>query len=234
MPCSRVDYTESPTMYRNVKLDVIGERGNIVRGTASLLPQYHLHAGGGFVMQICQQILSSWMNKSFSSGFYRITYNTIHWIFLSNSNTFPLTFSLNRFQLCDEKKPLKVTLHKSVTPWARETRHIYLESDFSRYLVLKSSLHFTHLTIILIQRLISMHSNFLIIFPHYRLTTTIQCRRPRLGFWATAASSCPTRGPWVPSRRAIPSPSSAWQQEVGLELQTNHRQSFHNHREVPY
>ena len=63
---------------------------------------------------------------------------------------------------------------------------------------------------------------------------TIQCRRRRLGFWATAASSCPTRGPWVPSRRAIPSPSSAWQQEVGLELQTNHRQSFHNHREVPY
>ena len=56
-------------MYRNVKLDVIGERANIVRATASLLPQYHLHAGGGFVMQICQQILSSWMNKSFSSGF---------------------------------------------------------------------------------------------------------------------------------------------------------------------
>ena len=107
-------------------------------------------------------------------------------------------------------------------------------TDFSRYLVLKSSLHFTHLTIILIQRLISMHSNFLIIFPHYRLTTTIQCRPPRRVFSATAASSCPTRGPWVPSRRAIPSPSSAWQQEVGLELQTNHRQSFHNHREVPY
>ena len=63
---------------------------------------------------------------------------------------------------------------------------------------------------------------------------TIQCRPPRLGFWATAASSSPTRGPWVPSRRAIPSPSSAWQQEVGLELQTNHRQSFHNHGEGPY